>query len=358
MALALVEPPTCRVCLGSQEDADEELLSPCACRGTMARVHLSCLLQSHAASGDWYSLTYCPTCALSYDPRVAVALGRYGVDYCGGEFGPDSLEYASAEAALGNARCQAGEPEAACELLAHSAAILEDLLGPGDPRVARTLVSLGFAHGLLGDAALQLRLCDRALAWVESWCGAGSLETADVLAMTAKACARLGDHARSCELNSRALAVFEAHLGANSPEAAAALMDLGNDYGRLGDAARKRALLERALAVLLRVQGPGKPDVGAAMANLARAHLSLRDPGAALVLMWQAHRIFRAQLGDEDADTRRAAEELEALRSAPRARAGGAALRLAWRSLLGADPPRDARAAACGAMLLRAALSS
>lgn len=57
------EPGVCRICFDaeSEEDANERLISPCACRGTMKYVHKSCLnaWRRHRKSGSTACCEYC-----------------------------------------------------------------------------------------------------------------------------------------------------------------------------------------------------------------------------------------------------------------------------------------------------------
>lgn len=57
LAQAELEAPFCRICHGAAT-ADDPLLSPCRCRGTMAHVHRGCLAAWRRASGK----TRCDIC--------------------------------------------------------------------------------------------------------------------------------------------------------------------------------------------------------------------------------------------------------------------------------------------------------
>jgi E3 ubiquitin-protein ligase DOA10 len=54
--------------------ADARLVSPCACRGSAAFVHVGCLKQWHAALSA--AVIHCPTCEQPYVGDVAVVLAR------------------------------------------------------------------------------------------------------------------------------------------------------------------------------------------------------------------------------------------------------------------------------------------
>ena len=53
---------SCRICLGEENFAQDPLISPCKCSGTMSSIHLECLrewLNSKRTKKDGVVKTYC-----------------------------------------------------------------------------------------------------------------------------------------------------------------------------------------------------------------------------------------------------------------------------------------------------------
>eukprot|EP00325_Prymnesiales_sp_UTEX-LB-985_P025356 CAMPEP_0174733140 /NCGR_PEP_ID=MMETSP1094-20130205/60731_1 /TAXON_ID=156173 /ORGANISM="Chrysochromulina brevifilum, Strain UTEX LB 985" /LENGTH=359 /DNA_ID=CAMNT_0015935761 /DNA_START=35 /DNA_END=1114 /DNA_ORIENTATION=+ len=57
----------CRVCLEA-ESGDDQLVQPCACSGTQANVHLSCLRRWQQSSSNVSRRSICPVCKAAYLP--------------------------------------------------------------------------------------------------------------------------------------------------------------------------------------------------------------------------------------------------------------------------------------------------
>lgn len=72
----------CRICFEEEspnENLKEVLVSPCACRGSSAQVHLCCLQQWHL-TGTRPAPLRCPTCKQAYFGSVAVVLARLNLN--------------------------------------------------------------------------------------------------------------------------------------------------------------------------------------------------------------------------------------------------------------------------------------
>nr|KYP51149.1 E3 ubiquitin-protein ligase MARCH1 [Cajanus cajan] len=59
--------PCCRICLESDSDPEDELISPCMCKGTQQFVHRSCL--DHWRS-EGFAFSHCTTCKAQFHLRV------------------------------------------------------------------------------------------------------------------------------------------------------------------------------------------------------------------------------------------------------------------------------------------------
>lgn len=68
------EDPICRICRLTSEKSKEKLLSPCACKGTLAYIHRTCLERWLKRSG----ITYCELCRFTYTVKV---IERYSKIY-------------------------------------------------------------------------------------------------------------------------------------------------------------------------------------------------------------------------------------------------------------------------------------
>lgn len=366
--------PVCRMCFVGAEEAGEELISPCCCRGSLAYVHYECILRHFECRGVWWDLA-CPTCESQYTAGISLELGRYGLAAAEEACGPDSLEAALVLVSLGTVHGLAGECEQQRELLERALTVLHRDLGPDDPEVARALLGLGFAHGALGDVDMQCELVERALEINEKVHGPSSPEVAETLTVLANAFARLEDASRQIELSQRALKIYEDCYGPSNAGVANALMGLGCAYGELGDPERKRELLERAHKILVQVYGEEHFQVATVLANLGRACWSLGELPRAICLFWRSRCIFMREFGEADRDSKLANEALEELAAPLEAQQGGVLLRAAWSgSLGGVEPPAQPQPAlptanlevpldrcealpGVGAHLLRAALA-
>ncbi|KAL3825124.1 hypothetical protein ACJIZ3_021153 [Penstemon smallii] len=62
--------PSCRICLQSQSENDERLISPCMCKGTLQFVHRSCLDRWRSIK-EGFAFSHCTTCKAQFHLRVA-----------------------------------------------------------------------------------------------------------------------------------------------------------------------------------------------------------------------------------------------------------------------------------------------
>mmetsp|Transcript_11382 Transcript_11382/g.31067 ORF Transcript_11382/g.31067 Transcript_11382/m.31067 type:complete len:366 (-) Transcript_11382:110-1207(-) len=339
--------PVCRMCLTTAEEANEELISPCCCRGSLAFVHYDCILRHYTARGKWWDLT-CPTCKLQYSSGVSVRLGLSGLAQAEQAFGKTSLEAARVLASLGQAHGLAGAVDQQRDVLECALPVLEQELGPDHPEVASALAGLGFAYGALGEAPLQRELLERALAINESSFGPGSFEVASTLTVLANAFARLGDASQQLELHQRALEIYECACNPDHPGVVTALTGLGIAHGDLGNVEQERELLERALGVAARIYGPDHLQVAMVLANLGRTLAHLGEKAKAVSCLHRAWCTFARELGEADWDSQLAAQTLESLAAPQRARGGGSLPRATWAQSRPQATPAAAVACALG----------
>ncbi|CAM8969166.1 unnamed protein product [Rhodiola kirilowii] len=63
--------PCCRICLESDAEIGDELISPCMCKGTQQFVHRSCLDHWRSVK-EGFAFSHCTTCKARYHLRVAL----------------------------------------------------------------------------------------------------------------------------------------------------------------------------------------------------------------------------------------------------------------------------------------------
>ena len=107
----------CRICF---ENGDHgELISPCACRGTSAFIHIECMKQQFRHQENWI-LFSCPTCRKPYCGRQALDMGTQRLEEITSE-----EERALFLVNLGLGYCDSGNKEKNLELCNESLEICE-----------------------------------------------------------------------------------------------------------------------------------------------------------------------------------------------------------------------------------------
>ncbi|KAF5741968.1 hypothetical protein HS088_TW09G00006 [Tripterygium wilfordii] len=61
--------PCCRICLECDGESDDQLISPCLCKGTQQFVHRSCLDHWRSVK-EGFAFSHCTTCKAQYHLRV------------------------------------------------------------------------------------------------------------------------------------------------------------------------------------------------------------------------------------------------------------------------------------------------
>ncbi|GAA0144029.1 hypothetical protein LIER_04576 [Lithospermum erythrorhizon] len=62
--------PCCRICLEHHQQNDDELISPCMCKGTQQFVHRSCLDHWRSVK-EGFAFSHCTTCKAQFHLRIA-----------------------------------------------------------------------------------------------------------------------------------------------------------------------------------------------------------------------------------------------------------------------------------------------
>jgi len=203
---------------------------------------------------------------------------------------------------LGNVHAGAGDYASAEDLDLQSIAIVEDALGPDNPRVARPILGLGGIYESTGDYERAAAAFERAIALEERAFGPDHPETAKSVASLVNLLSITGDYERALQLQLRVISFVEPTLGPDHPELARHLGNLGNLYWRVGDYERAKAAAEGTLAILERRLGPDGLDVATALNNLASIHTIIGDYERARPLFERALEIRERQLDSDHPD--------------------------------------------------------
>jgi len=70
--------PACRICMEPEETGGSRLVSPCACAGTQAYVHISCLAKWQSTTMDHTRRCICPVCRTAYQREFVPFRGSDG----------------------------------------------------------------------------------------------------------------------------------------------------------------------------------------------------------------------------------------------------------------------------------------
>jgi len=288
---------TCRICLeeGTEED---ELLSPCVCRGSAKYVHLGCIEAAFMARAHLLDVI-CPTCKHHYEGPAAVHIGKLAVKELEENYGENHVYVAAALHNLGISYGLLGDAEQERDLLERALAIQEREHGPDHCDVATTLANLGNAYDRLGDLARQRELLERALKINEREYGADHHAVATTLVNLGSVHGRLGDHTRQRDILERAHRIMEREFGPNSHKVTASLVNLSLAYGALGDMHRQRDLLERALRINEQEYGPDHRAVANTLLNLGNVYGCLGDAERKRDLLLRALRIKQREYGPD-----------------------------------------------------------
>ncbi len=163
------------------------------------------------------------------------------------------------------------------ELAAQTLAMLAQLHGGDDVRVARAELNVGTNFFDRGDYPRADQHYQRALALFEQNLGLVHPDLAPPLNNLATVAEKLGRSADAERAHARSIAIREASFGERHPGVGISLTNLGELYARTGDPVRAEASTSRAAEIFEAVLGPVhlEPRLG----PLRRPRPRLRRPG-------------------------------------------------------------------------------
>jgi CHAT domain-containing protein/Tfp pilus assembly protein PilF len=216
------------------------------------------------------------------------------------EYGPSSLEAASALALAAEARWRAGDSGDETRRVAERAiALQERFLGPDAPDLARTLTLLGHLLDEEIDYAGAKRAFERAIAIREKAFGASDPRTARSHGSLALELKAMGDFGGARAEYERALAILDASPQPDDETLAGILNNyalLFRDTGELERAARMQG---RAVQSFERLLGRDDPQVATAVNNQASLYRMMGRYEEAVPLYERALALRTRRLGPE-----------------------------------------------------------
>eukprot|EP00240_Pyramimonas_obovata_P001304 CAMPEP_0118929642 /NCGR_PEP_ID=MMETSP1169-20130426/6582_1 /TAXON_ID=36882 /ORGANISM="Pyramimonas obovata, Strain CCMP722" /LENGTH=468 /DNA_ID=CAMNT_0006871875 /DNA_START=13 /DNA_END=1420 /DNA_ORIENTATION=- len=282
----------CKICLEgydeitADDDASEKnpLVTPCACRGSAAHIHLSCLKDWHASAGYPTHLR-CPTCKQHYFGFVAVELAKMNLEHieaaivCASSSSraDHQLRRATAMTRLAQVLCGQGQYEEALPLYRDSLASRISILGPARPEVAESLTNLGELYRLQGNYEDALRLQTRALALRETMLGDNHPDTATSYNNLGVVLQFKGRLKQANDHFDKAVRIYEKVFGVDHANVASLLNNIAGLMRSQGDLTKTLELYQRSLAIRKRVLGPHHPTVAESLNNLAIMYSEMGD---------------------------------------------------------------------------------
>lgn len=293
---------TCQVCF--ELKLQDELISPCVCRGSIRSICYGCLEGTIRAKLDGPSLDLtCPTCKHDYEGPVAVRLGKFVLEYLENEPEADNFNVALPIALrnLAGVYLRIGDAISARDLLQRACQMQESADCPDDVQIGATLSLLGHAFFKLGDVERGRDLLERALERHERTCGPEHPAVATSLVFLACVHHSRGEYERQREVLERALHIFEATHGPDSYKLVDCLQKLATFYGtaQFKDLPRRSELLQRALSISERVYGPDHRLLLTTLRDLGTLFGQLGDFQAKERLILRALRIAQREYGIE-----------------------------------------------------------
>jgi len=319
----------CRICFEEEspnENLKEVLVSPCACRGSSAQVHLCCLQQWHL-TGTRPAPLRCPTCKQAYFGSVAVVLARLNLNRaekdalpylsqillsprsllpCALQPDPPSTELTEAKPSLhqllaalndlANSLCDMGQYEEALPLYQRSLHLREVVCGPQHPAVARALHNLASLLKAGGWYEEAQKMYERALQIREAALGVAHPLVAESISSLAGLLRLTGKELEFDAVCERALQIRAVLLETTAdPEAgeseglpwedqaetarggkascdshsACTLSSLAQLFSDMGNYEEAAPLFERSLALREKALGATHVDVATSLNNLA-----------------------------------------------------------------------------------------
>lgn len=257
---------TCRICW----DSDGELLSPCACRGSLAHIHADCALEAFCRRAVWLDVR-CQVCKRPYHGHLAASLAEIALQNVERHYGPFSLKTSRALRHLASAHHSLGQYELMRKALSRALQITESHYSPQDSHVLTAKVHLGQAHLTLGDSGTA-QVIFKGILDVQKQQHAQGENQVDVLYSMAHVLASgsmrksRGNLEASRDIMQTVLSIFERKHGAHTVKTAQVSWDLGIVSHNLGECALALPMLQRCVDILTREYGADHPlTVGRAL---------------------------------------------------------------------------------------------
>lgn len=266
---------------------DSTLVSPCACRGSAAFVHIGCLKKWHLNLGNPTSLT-CPTCEQQYIGEVAEELARLNLERVRQQdLEPASkdtqqakdtqqLSEATALDHLGQVLSGQGRYEEALDLFQQSLTTKISIVGEEMPTVANSLDNVAELYRTMGEYEDALALKKEALRIRKKVLGLEHTDTATSYNNIGLVLQNMGRLEHAKPFFKKAVKTYEAVSNKDTTNMAAMLNNLAGSYRFQGKLEEAEQLYQRSLAMRMRVLGPNRPAVAESLNNLA---MVLKDAG-------------------------------------------------------------------------------
>jgi len=266
---------------------DAQLVSPCACRGSAAHVHVGCLRAWHAQQTAQQAR--CPTCEHLYHGDVGLVLARLrlqkvraehrratGQEVSGAATAAVTKSEAKAMDTVGKLLVSSGKFDQALELYQYSLVAKISVEGPETWDVANSLHNIAEAYskgkGFYRDA---LTLEKESLLIHNNTLGPSHEATATSLNNMGLALQNMGKHVETEPYFRQAVATYEA-LNIHDENMASMLNNLAGSYRFQFMLEESQAMYERSLEMRKRVLGPEHTSVAESYNNLA---MLLKDAG-------------------------------------------------------------------------------
>mmetsp|Transcript_14348 Transcript_14348/g.19799 ORF Transcript_14348/g.19799 Transcript_14348/m.19799 type:complete len:547 (-) Transcript_14348:336-1976(-) len=278
--------PLCFICFDTESDdeneRDRQLVSPCACRGSAAWVHVGCLKKWHLKLGVSTHLL-CPTCKQAYVGDVAEELARLNLsqarekDQLSTHSDNTKLLYeCSALDQLGQVLSSQGKYDEALDLFKRSLENKVSIMGEERPTVANSLDNIAEVYRTRGQYESALGLKKEALRIRKKVLGLNHTDTATSYNNIGLVLQNMGKLAQAKPYFKKAVFTYEQLCPNGTTNLASMLNNLAGSYRFQGNTEKAEKLYRRSLAMRIRVLGPDRPAVAESLNNLA---MVLKDAG-------------------------------------------------------------------------------
>jgi len=268
----------CKVCLEDTNDSTSEeglLVSPCACRGSLAMIHIGCLKQCHVAYKYPDSLA-CDMCHQPFYGGVAAELARMNVhnrQELPGNGRDKVTKVAKAEVVLADLLTQVGQYNEALQLYQNALGVQVQLAGSQSFIVADLLHKVGEVFCIQGRYQDALLVKQQALAIhnnkAVSGAEAAPEERGRLCSSLGEVTQNLGNLHDANKYYEEAMNILEAAHGDEHPLVAACLLKTASLHHARGELEDAETLLTHVMELQKRVMGQGHPAVAEVATQLA-----------------------------------------------------------------------------------------